>query len=169
MRISNKWRVGMWLFLVLILTVSSVALTITFLGRNIQKVQSTAGKDDLENDSLSRHPFSFPQELTAGRIDKNIYVNAYAEDDAVVDRVVTQYLQVMTPAEGPRYRTDIILGIEDAVRTLTSVDQEIIKSLNAELNANPSSERRRAIEAELKRIHEETTSRAGTDQVTTYR
>ena len=155
----------MWLFLVLILTVSSVALTITFLGRNIQRVQSTAGKDDLENDSLSRHPFSFPQELTGGRTDKNIY----AEDDAVVDRVVTQYLQVMTPAEGPRYRTDIILSIEDAVRTLTAVDQEIIKSLNADLNANPSPERRRAIEAELKRIHEETTSRAGTDQVTTYR
>ena len=168
MRIHNRWRVGMWLFLIIILTVSSVAVTITLLEWNIHRMQRTLGKDTLKNDSLSRHPFAFPRELAKGRIQKD----AYAEKDLVVSNLINQYwryLLMMAPAGRPRYRTDTVLGIEAAQRPLTIADQEIIRTLKAELNANPSPERRRTIEAELKRIYEETTSRAGTDEVTTNR
>ena len=164
MKLSDKWRVGAWLFLILIFTVSSVALTITFLEWNMQRAQRVLGANTLNNESLSRHPFSFPEELTKSQIQKH----AYAETDSIVPQIINQYLLVINPKERLRYRTDTVLGIEPAKRPLTLADQEVIKFLNAELNANPSAERRLEIEAELKRIHEETTSRAGTSQVTTH-
>ena len=43
MKISDKWRVGVWLFLILIFTVSSVALTITLLEWNMQRAQGVLG------------------------------------------------------------------------------------------------------------------------------
>ena len=165
MKISDKWRVGAWLLLILIFTVSSVALTITLLEWNIQRAQRALGRNALKNESLSRYPFTFFQELTTAHIQED----AYAEADLIVEHVMDQYLSMITSEERLRYLTDTVLGIEFAKRPLTAADQEIIKSLNAELNTNPSPERRREIEAELKRIYEETTSRAGTDQVTTSR
>ena len=164
MKLSHKWRVGAWLFLILIFTVASVALTITLLEWNMQRAQQILGANDLNNESLSRYPFTFPEELTKVQIQKP----AYAEMDSIVIQVIDQYLLAINSKERLRYRTDTVLGIEPAKRPLTVADQEIIKSLNAELNANPSEERRREIEAELKRIHEETTSRAGTSQVTPH-
>ena len=164
MKIRNKWRVGTLLFLILIFTVSSVALTITLLEWNMQREQRALGRNALKNESLSRYPFTFLQELTRARIQED----AYAEADLVVEHVLDQYLSMITSVEELRYLTDTVLGIELAKRPLTLADQEIIKSLNAELNANPSEERRLEIEAELKRIHEEITSRAGTSQVTTH-
>ncbi len=161
---SNKWRVGAWLFLILIFTVASVALTITLLEWNMQRAQRVLGANALNNESLSRYPFTFPEELTKAQIQKR----AYAEMDSIVPQVINQYLLAINSKARLRYRTDTVLGIEPAKRPLTLADQEVIKSLNAELNANPSAERRREIEAELKRIHEETTSRAGTSQVTTH-
>ena len=164
MKLSNKWRVGAWLFLILIFTVSSVALTFRLLEWNMQRARRVLGANALNNESLSRYPFTFPEELTKAQIQKN----AYAETASIVPQVIHQYLLAINSKERLRYRTDTVLGIEFAKRPLTLADQEITKSLNAELNANPSSERRLEIEAELKRIHEETTSRAGTEQVTTH-
>jgi len=153
-------------FLVISLTLSSVALTITILQWNVKTAQPTAGSNNrLENDSLSRHAFPFPQELATARI----HENDYAEVDSVVAKVVNQYLLTMRPADSPRYRTDTVLGIEYARRPLTFADREIIQLLKAELNTNPSPRRQRAIQEELDRIHTETTSRAGTDQATKYR
>lgn len=165
MKLSDKWRVGAWFFLILIFTVSSVALTITLLEWNMQRAQRALGRNALKNESLSRYPFTFLEEFTMAHIQED----AYAESDLIVERVIDQYFSMISSVERLRYRTDTVLSIEPAERPLTAADQEIIKSLNVELNANPSSERRREIEVELKRIHEETTSRAGTDQVTTHR
>jgi len=166
MKVGKKWRVRAMVFLVISLTLSSVALTITILQWNVKTAQPTTGSNNrLENDSLSRHPFSFPQELVTARI----HENDYAEVDFVVAKVVDQYLLTMRPADSPRYRTDTVLGIEYARRPLTSADREIIQSLKAELNANPSLQRQRAIQEQLDRIHIETTTRAGTDSVTKYR
>ena len=164
MKLSNNIRIGVWLFIIGLLTFSSVAITITLLEWNMQNAQQVLSTESLNNESLSRYPFTFPEELTKAQIQKN----AYSETDSIVPQIINQYLLVINSKERLRYRTDTVLGIEPAKRPLTLADQEIIKSLNAELNANPSEERRLEIEAELKRIHEETTSRAGTDQVTTH-
>lgn len=137
MKIRDKWRVGAWFFLILIFTVSSVALTITLLEWNMQRAQRALGRTALRNESLSRYSFTFLQELTRARIQEA----AYAEADLVVEHVVDQYLSMITSVEKLRYLTDTVLGIEPAKRPLTLADQEIIKSLNAELNANPSVER----------------------------
>ena len=164
MRLSYNVRIGAWLFIISLLTFSSVALTIILLEWNMQRAQQILGTNSLKNESLSRYPFTFPEELTKAQIQKH----AYAETDSIVPYMINQYLLAINSRERLRYRTDTVLGIEPAKRPLTLADQEIIKSLNAELNINPSEERRREIEAELKRIHEETTSRAGTEQVTTH-
>lgn len=95
MRLSNNIRIGAWLFLILIFTVSSVALTITLLEWNMQKAQRTLGRNALKNESLSRYPFTFPQELTMAHIQED----TYAEADLIVEHVVDQYLSMMTSRE----------------------------------------------------------------------
>ena len=88
MKIIDRWRVCAWFFLILIFTVSSVALTITLLEWNMQRAQRALGRNALKNESLSRYPFTFLQELTTGRIQKD----AYAEVGAIVSEVLNQYL-----------------------------------------------------------------------------
>lgn len=118
MKLSDKWQVGAWLFLIFIFTVSSVALTIILLEWNMRRTQRALGRNALKNESLSRYAFTFLEEFTIAHIQEN----AYAEADLIVEHVVDQYLSMITSVEGLRYRTDTVLSIEPAERPLTAAD-----------------------------------------------
>ena len=84
MKVGKKWKVTVMIFLVIMLTVSSFALTTAILQWNVNQL-TKGGDNGLENDSLSRHPFSFPQELATAHIHKNNYFKV----DPVVSHVVS--------------------------------------------------------------------------------
>jgi nitrate reductase cytochrome c-type subunit len=111
MKVGKKWRAMGMILLVIMLTVSSFALTTAILQWNVNQL-AKGRANGLENDSLSRDPFPFPQELATAHIHKNNYFKV----DPVVSHVVSQYLLAINPTGLPRYRTDAILRIEYAHR-----------------------------------------------------
>ena len=152
---------GITLFLVISLAVSSSVLTVAILKENIKKGQPTA-KGLFVDDPLSRQGGSFPQDLATAQIQPD----DFTKHDFIVSVLVTQYV---SPGQSvQKIQTDTLLKISHAKRPRTSVDEEIVQALQAELKSNPSQQRRHAIQDQLERISAETITSAETDRISRY-
>ena len=161
MQTANRWRVGITLFFVISLAVSSSVVTVVILRGNIKKGQSTT-KGLFANDPLSRQGGRFPQDLATAQIQEA----DFAEHDFILPALITQYV---SPGQSNRkIQTDTILKISRAKRPRTSVDEDIVQTFNAELKSNPPQQRRRAIQDQLKRISAETITSAEIDRISRY-
>ena len=161
MQTANRWRVGITLFLVISLAISSSVVTVVILRGNIETGQPTA-KGLFAGDPLSRQGGTLPQDLAAAQIQEA----DFAKHDLIVSKLVTQYV---SPGQSTRkIQTDILLKISHAKRRRTSVDEEIVQALNAELTSNPPQQRRRAIQDRLERISAETITSTEIDRISRY-
>ena len=161
MQTTNRWRVGITLFLVISLAISSSVVTVVILRGNIKKGQSTT-KGLFVDDSLSRQGGILPQDLASAQIQEA----DFAEHDFIVSKLVTQYVSPTQSTQ--KIQTDTLLKISRAKRPRTSVDEEMVQTLNAELKSNPPQQRRRAIQDQLERISAETITSAETNRISRY-
>ncbi len=161
MQTTNGWRVGITLFLVISLAISSGVVTVVILRENIKKGQSIA-KGLFVADPLARQGEALPQDLVTAHIQQD----DFPEHDFIVSALVTQYV---SPGQSTqKIQTDTLLKISHAKRPRTSIDEEIVQALQAELTANPPQQRRRAIQDQLERISAETITSAETHRISRY-
>ena len=161
MQTANRWRVGITLFFVISLAVSSSVVTVVILRGNIKKGQPSA-KGLFTGDPLSRQGGTLPQDLATAQIQEA----DFAKHDFIVSKLVTQ---CVSPGQSARkIQTDTLLKISHAKRPRTSVDEEIVQALNDELTSNPPQQRRRAIQDQLARIAAETITSAEIDRISRY-
>ena len=161
MQTTNRWRAGITLFLVISLAASSSVVTVVILRENIKKEQSAA-KGLFVDDPLSRQGGSFPQDLATAQIQQD----DFTKHDFIVSALVTQYV---SPGQSTqKIQTDTLLKINRAKRPRTSVDEEIVQTLKAELKSNPPQQRRWAIQDQLERISAETITSAETNRISRY-
>ena len=161
MQTTNRWRVGITLFLVISLAASSSVLTVIILRENIKKGQPTA-KRLFIGDPLSRQGGRLPQDLATAQIQQD----EFTKHDFIVSVLVNQYV---SPRQSNRkIQTDTLLKINRAKRPRTSVDEEIVQTLQAELKSNPPQQWRRAIQDQLERISAETITSAETNRISRY-
>ena len=161
MQTANRWRVGIILFLVISLAVSSSALTVVTLRWNAKKEQPTA-KGLFVDDPLSRQGRKLPQALATAQIQEA----DFAEHDFILPALITQYASPRQSTQ--KIQTDTLLKISRAKRRRTSVDEEIVQALKAELKSNPTQQRQRTIQDQLKRISAETITSAEIDRISRY-
>ncbi len=161
MQTANRWRVGITLFFVISLAASSSVLTVVILKENTKKGQPTT-KGLFAGDPLSRQGEILPQDLATAQIEEANFVR----HDFIVSKLVAQYVSPRQSAR--KIQTDTLLKISRAKRPRTSVDEEIVQALKAELKSNPPQQRRRALQDQLERISAETITSAETDRISQY-